>query len=260
MTPPAAPARRSTQILLALGLVAVGCGVAKEEAPRIKEIARESVSETGGVSTVAFTSEIAAPPDRVWEEPKQAERAHEVLPASMLESQLVSAEGDAKVVDLVIRLDVLPLGFKVQNRRIRCAREDAQRVAAIPVEVPAHRDRVGEAGADLVERRVDREHVRAKEDEVVMKVQLLDQGEGVEGDVPVVLEALDGQVGEQRGRVSDRERRVAPESVGERERQRPADEWGRIRADVITSRPDIYASAGQAAARSSPPARLTREG
>jgi hypothetical protein len=49
---------------------------------------------------------------------KQPEKGHDLLPESVLKSDLKSSEGNKKVVDLVIKLDILPPGFKVQNVRL----------------------------------------------------------------------------------------------------------------------------------------------
>ena len=102
-------------VLLACMVVAVGCGGGGEEASKIREIKTESMQKTGDTWKVAFTSEIPAPIDKVWAVIKQPEKGHDVLPENVLKSELKSEEGNKKVVDLVIRLDILPPGFKVQN-------------------------------------------------------------------------------------------------------------------------------------------------
>ena len=101
-------------VLCSFGLV--GCGGGGEEAPpNIKQIKTESMSKVGDLWTVKFTSEIAAPIDKVYEALTQPEKGHDILPDNVLKSELKSAEGNKKVIDLVIRLDILPPGFKVQN-------------------------------------------------------------------------------------------------------------------------------------------------
>jgi hypothetical protein len=47
----------------------------------------------------------------------QPERAHELAPDNVMKSELVSENGNTKVVDIVGKLDILPPGFKVQNIR-----------------------------------------------------------------------------------------------------------------------------------------------
>jgi hypothetical protein len=104
--------------LLALAVAFAGCGGCSrtQEGP-VKEIATESIVKDGDTWKVNFTSKIDAPVDKVWEAMSQPERMHEVSPDNILKSELVSKDGDQKVVDLVFKLDILPPGFKVQNIR-----------------------------------------------------------------------------------------------------------------------------------------------
>jgi len=103
---------------LALAVGFAGCGgcTRTEEGP-VKEISTESIVKDGDTWKVNFTSKINAPVDKVWEAMSQPERMHEVSPDNILKSELVSKDGNAKVVDLVFKLDILPPGFKVQNIR-----------------------------------------------------------------------------------------------------------------------------------------------
>ena len=104
--------------VLALAVGFAGCGGCNrtEEGP-VKEISTESIVKDGDTWKVNFTSKINAPVDKVWEAMSQPERMHEVSPDNILKSELVSKDGNAKVVDLVFKLDILPPGFKVQNIR-----------------------------------------------------------------------------------------------------------------------------------------------
>ncbi len=104
--------------LLALAVGFAGCGGCSrtQEGP-VKEISTESIVKDGDTWKVNFTSKIDAPVDKVWEAMIQPERMHEMAPDNILKSELVSKDGDTKVVDLVFKLDILPPGFKVQNIR-----------------------------------------------------------------------------------------------------------------------------------------------
>lgn len=103
--------------VLALGFVGCGgCGSSEMAGP-VKEIVTESIERDGDVWNVKFTSKIDAPVDRVYEALAQPERMHEFVPESVPKSELIKQEGDAKTVDLVFKLDILPPGFKVQNIR-----------------------------------------------------------------------------------------------------------------------------------------------
>ena len=104
--------------LLALAVAFAGCGGCNrtQEGP-VKEISTESIEKVGDTWNVNFTSKFDAPVDKVWEAMAQPERMHEIEPDNILKSELVSKDGDTKVVDLVFKLDILPPGFKVQNIR-----------------------------------------------------------------------------------------------------------------------------------------------
>jgi len=107
-------------LLFALALGFGGCGGCRpsgEQAVATKEIATESIEKSGDTWTVKITSRIDAPPDKVFEAWSQPERAKELAPDNVLKSELVSQDGNTKVIDLVGKLDVLPPGFKVQNLR-----------------------------------------------------------------------------------------------------------------------------------------------
>jgi hypothetical protein len=90
-----------------------GCGGTETTGP-VKEITTESMEKVGDTWNVKFTSRIDAPVDKVYEAASQPERMHEFVPESVLKSELVKKEGDAKTVDLG-SLDILPPGFKVQT-------------------------------------------------------------------------------------------------------------------------------------------------
>src|SRR5262245_65328681 len=104
--------------VLALAVGFAGCGGCRraEEGP-VKEISTESIVKNGDTWKVNFTSKINAPVDKVWEAMSQPERMHEISPDNVLKSELISKDGNAKVVDLVFKLDILPPGDKVQNTR-----------------------------------------------------------------------------------------------------------------------------------------------
>ena len=100
-----------------VGIVLVnGCGGKTEPscAPA-KEIATSSLVKNGDTWDVAITSNIEAPIDKVLEAASHPERGNELVPESILKSELVSDNGNTKTLDLVVRLDILPPGFKVQN-------------------------------------------------------------------------------------------------------------------------------------------------
>lgn len=105
----------SLVFVVAIGLVGCGGGGEDDAHPAIREIKTESMAKKGDTWTVAFTSEIAAPVDKVFEAFSQPEKGHDLLPENVLKSELKSSEGNKKVIDLVIKLDILPPGFKVQN-------------------------------------------------------------------------------------------------------------------------------------------------
>jgi hypothetical protein len=107
-------------VLLVLALGFAGCGGCGRtgDVGATKEILSESMEKVGDTWKVNITSRIEAPPERVYEVFTQLpERAHDLDPAYALKSELVSQEGNTKVVDLVGKLDVLPPGFKVQSIR-----------------------------------------------------------------------------------------------------------------------------------------------
>ena len=81
----------------------------------MKEIATSSVVKVGDTWNVAITSSIDAPIDKVFEAATHPEKGHDLVPESILKSELVSETGNVKMMDIVVRLDVLPPGFKVQN-------------------------------------------------------------------------------------------------------------------------------------------------
>jgi hypothetical protein len=106
-------------LLLALAVGFTGCGGCgpTEQVGATKEISTESIEKSGDTWTVKITSHIDAPPDKVFEAWSHPERAKELAPDNVLKSELVSQDGNTKVIDLVGKLDVLPPGFKVQNLR-----------------------------------------------------------------------------------------------------------------------------------------------
>jgi hypothetical protein len=93
-----------------------GCGGGQVAGP-VKEIVTESIEKQGDTWHVSFVSNFDAPVDKVYEVFTLPEKGHEILPDSILKSETVSQNGDVKVVDVVIRLEILPPGFKVQTLR-----------------------------------------------------------------------------------------------------------------------------------------------
>ena len=106
-------------LLLVLAVAFAGCGgcVRTEDIGTSKEVASESMEKVGDTWHVKFTTKIDAPPEKVFELWSQPERAHDLAPDNVLKSELVSQNGNTKVVDIVGKLDILPPGFKVQNLR-----------------------------------------------------------------------------------------------------------------------------------------------
>src|SRR5262245_3064724 len=82
------------------------------------EIASESISRVGDTWHVSFVSRFDAPVDKVYDAFREPEKLHDYMPDNILKSELVSADGNTKVVDVVGKVDILPPGFKVQNQRI----------------------------------------------------------------------------------------------------------------------------------------------
>jgi len=82
-----------------------------------KEIVSESMSKSGDTWHVSFVSKFDAPVDKVYEVFSHPERSHELAPDNVLKSEVVSEQGNTKVIDLIGKLDILPPGFKVQNIR-----------------------------------------------------------------------------------------------------------------------------------------------
>jgi hypothetical protein len=83
-----------------------------------KEIVSESISRSGDTWHISFVTKFDAPVDKVYEAFTNPENAHQHLPENFLKSELVKAEGNTKLVDVVTRTDILPPGFKVQNIRL----------------------------------------------------------------------------------------------------------------------------------------------
>ena len=96
--------------------VLAGCGGETDPTcPPAKEIATSRVVKNGDTWDLAITSNIPAPIDKVFEAAMHPEKGHELVPDSILKSELVSEEGSSKTMDLVVKIDFLPPGFKVQN-------------------------------------------------------------------------------------------------------------------------------------------------
>jgi hypothetical protein len=106
-------------LLLVFAVSFAGCGGCQraEDIGTSKEIMSGSMEKTGDTWHVAFKTKIDAPPDKVFEAFSQPERAREFAPDNVLKSEVVSQNGNVKVVDFVGKLDILPPGFKVQNLR-----------------------------------------------------------------------------------------------------------------------------------------------
>jgi Polyketide cyclase / dehydrase and lipid transport len=106
-------------LLFLMAIAFAGCGgcTRTEDIGTSKEIASESMEKSGDTWHVKFQTKIDAPPDKVYEAFAQPERSHEFSPDNVMKSELVSQNGNTKVVDIVGKLDVLPPGFKVQDLR-----------------------------------------------------------------------------------------------------------------------------------------------
>ena len=99
-------------------LLVSGCGGKTEPScSPMKEIATSSLVKNGDTWDVAITSNIPAPIDKVLEAAQHPEKGNELVPESILKSEIVTDNGNTKTLDIVARLDVLPPGFKVQNVR-----------------------------------------------------------------------------------------------------------------------------------------------
>jgi len=99
-------------------LLVSGCGGKTEPScSPMKEIATSSLVKNGDTWDVAITSNIPAPVDKVLEVAQHPEKGNQLVPESILKSEIVSENGPTKTLDIVARLDVLPPGFKVQNVR-----------------------------------------------------------------------------------------------------------------------------------------------
>jgi hypothetical protein len=97
-------------------LLLAGCGGKVEPTcPPMKEIGTSSVVKNGDTWDVAITANIEAPLDKAFEAASHPEKGHELVPESILKSDLESEAGNVKTMDIVVRLDILPPGFKVQN-------------------------------------------------------------------------------------------------------------------------------------------------
>ncbi len=114
---------RTVLSLLALVVPVVlgGCGGCGKEAAftPTKELLSESIVREGDTWRLQFTSRIEAPVDRVFQTwTAVPERSRELAPDYFLKSEIVSQEGNKKVVDVVGKSDILPPGFKVQDLRL----------------------------------------------------------------------------------------------------------------------------------------------
>jgi hypothetical protein len=93
-----------------------GCG-GGETAGSVKEIASESIEKDGDTWQVKFVTNFDAPVDKVYDAFTHPEKGHDIMPDSILKAEVVSENGNVKVVDIVGRLEILPPGFKVQTLR-----------------------------------------------------------------------------------------------------------------------------------------------
>ncbi len=95
-----------------------GCGGGGGEGEILpKELVSQNIERKGDTWYLSFVSKIDAPVDKVYDAFSKPEMGHDMAPENILKSEVVSEEGNKKVVDIVIRLDILPPGFKVQNIR-----------------------------------------------------------------------------------------------------------------------------------------------
>jgi hypothetical protein len=107
---------RHLVIVLLGAALAIGCGGKTEPScSPAKEIATSSLVKNGDTWDVAITSNIEAPVDKVLEAASHPERGNELVPESILKSEILSESGNTKTLDIVARLEILPPGFKVQN-------------------------------------------------------------------------------------------------------------------------------------------------
>jgi hypothetical protein len=83
-----------------------------------REIVSESITRSGDTWHLSFVSKFDAPVDKVYQAFSDPENSHERVQENFLKSELVRAEGNTKLVDIVTRTDILPPGFKVQNVRL----------------------------------------------------------------------------------------------------------------------------------------------
>lgn len=107
---------RTPVLLVLVAALAAACGGKTEPscAPA-KEIATSRVVKSGDTWDATLTSNIEAPVEKVLEAASHPERGHELVPESILKSEIMSESGNTKTLDIVARLEILPPGFKVQN-------------------------------------------------------------------------------------------------------------------------------------------------
>lgn len=107
-------------VVLGLVLAAAigGCGgCGGQTAGPVKEIASERIEKVGDTWHIDFVTNFDAPVDKVYDAFTHPEKGHDILPENILQTTVVSDNGNTKVVDIVGRLEILPPGFKVQNLR-----------------------------------------------------------------------------------------------------------------------------------------------